>query len=145
MKKLMIIALLLPVLFCGCATVAKWDTQAYTENKNFAISTMRTWSFNSGFYSCGLLAQKLTFPMTIKNAADLQFVFQNPTVILGISQLDEIAKTSNDPKTGKIYWSEDDYNLGCSLGIKSRVTISEVMAVIKAFYPAASAYLPSFQ
>lgn len=136
MNKLWIVILIAPILL-GCAESIKWDQQNYTDHKALAIQKVATWSFNSGFFTCAIGASSITFPQTVKNAADLQVLIQNPVTTMGISQLDEITR-----KLGK--WSEEDYNLGCFQGTQSRMTAAQIIAAIKVLYPQAAPYLPSF-
>jgi hypothetical protein len=139
MRKLWIICLLISVLFLlGCAQTIKWDQKAYAEHKAVAVQGVTTWSFNSGFYSCALASQQVIFPTTIKNAADLQAFINNPTTTLGIAQLDQITRD-----LGK--WSEEDYRLGCFQGTKTRMTLAEVIAGIKAFWPQAAPFMPTLK
>jgi hypothetical protein len=137
MRLWIIVVLVIPILL-GCAQTIKWDQEMYTEHKAAAVQSVATWSFNSGFYSCALAAQQVTFPTTIKNSAELQAFINNPTTTLGIAQLDQITR-----QLGK--WSDEDYNLGCFQGTKTRMTLAEVIAGIKAFWPQAAPFMPSFK
>jgi len=99
---------------------------------------VKTWSFNSGFYTCALGATQIIFPVALENSADLQAFLQNPTVILGVAQLDQIAR-----EEGK--WSDHDFRLGCFQGTKAKMTVAEIIAGVKAFYPQAAPFLPSIK
>jgi hypothetical protein len=98
---------------------------------------VKTWSFNSGFFTCALGAAPVTFPANLKNASDLQALVNNPTVTIGIAQLDQLTR-------GLGKWSDEDFQLGCFQGTKSRMTVAQILAAVKAFYPQAAPYLPAF-
>lgn len=134
MKKLVI---LLFIFLAGCSQSIVWDQQNYTDHKALAIQKVATWSFNSGFFTCAIGASSITFPTTLKNAADFQALVSNPTTTMGITQLDEIVR-----RLGK--WSQEDFDLGCFQGTQTRMTAAQIIAAIKVLYPQAAPYLPSF-
>lgn len=134
--KLILISLLAMVM-CGCAQMIKWDQSMYQSHKDLAIQRVTTWSFNSGYFTCALGGTQITFPATLKNAAELQALFQNPVFLLGIAQQDEIAKAEGE-------WNESDYRLGCFQGTTSKMAASELIAALRAFCPQCVPYLPAF-
>lgn len=136
-RSMFIVLLVIPLFFGGCAKSIKWDQQNYIDHKALAIQKVSTWSFNSGFFSCAIAAAPITFPTTIKNSTDLQALVNNPATTMGLGQLDDLTR-----KLGK--WNDQDYWLGCFQGTQSRLTISQIVQMIKVLYPQASGYLPSF-
>lgn len=139
MKIIFLIAILF--LLVGCAQIApqvtKFDMQNYNTNKQFAKDSLKTWSFNSGFITCAGLSNKVIFP--IKSADEVRAILANPNITLGLAELDQIAKDLKD-ETGQPYWKDEDERLGCTLGIKARVSVMSAVSIGKLF-PTLQPYL----
>lgn len=130
------IAIAIAFLFvAGCSSIStqtiKLDSENYEANKTLARETLKTWSFNSGFITCAGLTDKMKFP--ILSASEARALLQNSQIALGIAELDEIAKK-------RASWSDEDYDYGCSLGIKARVGSLAAIDILKLF-PTVSPYL----
>lgn len=143
-EMIMVIILSIFMVVTGCAQMAKIEKKTYDEGMKYSLGTMKAWSYYSGFYTCGMGGTQVVFPVTVKNAADLQAILQNPVVLTGIAQLDDLARKTNDPTTNLPFWKDYDWTLGCSSGLKGRMTVSEVINIIKVAYPASAQWLPSF-
>ncbi len=132
------ILILLIFLFSllGCAEIIKFDQQNYEQNKALTLQQLKTWSFNSGFFTCAMLAEPIVFPTTVRNYSDLNRLVQNPSVLTGMVRLDAIAREQGT-------WSDEDYRLGCFQGTEIRMTVSQVIEIIRVAYPQAAPYLPS--
>ncbi len=115
------------VVLAACAAspqIIKFDKQNYDANLALAKETLKTWSFNSGFISCVGLADKIKFP--INTAGEAKAILQSSQITLGIAELDEIAK-----KRG--VWLDEDYDYGCTLGIKARTATLATIDILKLF------------
>jgi PIN domain nuclease of toxin-antitoxin system len=127
MFKILIVVILCGFLFFGCSLgkqIIKLDQQNYEANKTLAKETLKTWSFNSGFITCAGFADKIKFPVT--TASEARALLQNSQITLGLAELDEIAK-----KRG--FWIDEDYDYGCSLGIRARTAVLAVTDILKLF------------
>jgi len=117
--------ILIMLVACGASPqIIKFDKENYNANLALAKETLKTWSFNSGFISCVGLADKMKFP--INSAGEARSILQSSQITLGIAELDEIAK-----KRG--VWSDEDYDYGCTLGIKARTATLATMDILKLF------------
>lgn len=141
-----LIALLLGmlVMMSGCATTVKWDKQAYKDLKATGQQGLESWSLYSGMLTCGMGGQQVKFPITLSNAQDLESIFNNPTIISGIAKLDYVTQQTIDPKTSRPYFKQDEWAMGCVIGTKTKMTLSQVIAILKVAYPQAAAFLPAF-
>lgn len=142
MKKIFLVAIILPFLF-GCAQMSQFERKTYDEGMASAQASMESWSYYSGVYTCAMGGTKVTFPSTVTTAEELQKLVNNPVVITGIAKLDELAQKTVNPKTNKPYWSDFDWSMGCSTGVKGRMAVSEVVQIIKILWPQAAPFLPA--
>lgn len=136
------IALLAIVMLAGCSQMSQFERQTYTEGMASAQASMESWSYYSGVYTCAMGGSKITFPSTVTSAEELQKLVNNPVVITGIAKLDELAQKTTNPKTSKPYWSDFDWAMGCSAGVKGRMAVSEVVQIIKILWPQAAPFMP---
>lgn len=99
---------------------------------------MDRWSYWSGFYSCGLGAAQVTWPIKVESSADLNNLISNPTIILGIASLDKLTKDANK-------WKQEEYNVGCFQGTGARIELKIVLDAVRALCPQCAAYVPVLQ
>ena len=139
MKRRFMIALL-AVLFLtvGCAQMTKVEKKTYDEGLKYGKGEMDRWSYWSGYYTCGLGAAQVTWPVHLTEAGQLNNLLQNPTVMMGIAQLDQLTR-----EAGK--WKKDEYVIGCFQGTGARITLKTVLDMVKAFCPQCAAYTPVIQ
>ncbi len=115
-SKWLVIPILLGTLFftggCGSSKeLIKLDKDAYKANKALAIQGVEVWSFNSGAIQCsGAIPQIANIKIT--SIADVKPFVDTIKLTIMVADMDALVKRLNK-------WDQDDYDLGCSLGIKA--------------------------
>lgn len=139
--KLTLVAVIFTAFLMGCSTVSTQIIKVDEEYHKFIFDTAKV---RMKYVSCDLglldglgLTSSVDFP--IKNGDDVKALLNNPGINIAISEIKDIAKTTND-ELGNPYWKEDDYKICKAQGLGVRAMALSIVDILKLF-PSLSPYL----